>query len=71
MEHPMQCCAICGGTEDLRLFEIGDGANIKRRWWCPECWFLARRRGEPARLCPVWIERAALRQLPMKPVEVS
>jgi len=65
----VQCCAICGARQDLRLYEVGDGDNITRRWWCPDCLFRSRRGGVAATLCPVWIERAALRQLPTKPVE--
>jgi DNA-directed RNA polymerase subunit RPC12/RpoP len=65
----MQYCASCGWTENLRLFEIQDGDQSHRRWWCPECSFRARQRGVSATLCPVWIERAALHLLPMKPVD--
>ncbi len=67
----MQCCASCGTTQDLRLYEIQDGADDNRCWWCPECAFSARRLGVTAGLSPVWIERAALHQLPMKPLDTE
>ena len=66
----MQCCASCGATEDLRLYEIGEGDRPNRRWWCPGCSCLALRAGVNARRCPVWIERAALHQLPMRPIDI-
>jgi hypothetical protein len=61
----MQCCASCGKSRDLRLYEV-HGDPIERRWWCLECMFSARRRGLSVESVPVWIERAALHQLPMK-----
>jgi hypothetical protein len=65
----MLCCASCGKNQDLRLYEVRSGDRVKRRWWCPECRFSARRLGVNAELAPAWIERAALHQLPMKPLE--
>lgn len=65
----MLSCASCGTTQDLRLYEVRAGDSVKRRWWCPECRFSARRLGVNADLAPAWIERAALHQLPMKPLE--
>ena len=62
----MQCCASCRKTQDLRLYEIQSDYQVERRWWCPECWFSARRLGVDAELAPAWIERAALHLLPMK-----
>ena len=67
----MQRCATCGTTADLRLYFLQRGARVERRWWCPECWFSARRLGENAATAPVWIERAALNRLPMKPLETA
>jgi hypothetical protein len=67
----MQCCASCGTTQDLRLYEVRNGNDVDRRWWCPECCFSAHRRGLILAPSPVWIERAALRQLPMKPLETG
>jgi hypothetical protein len=64
----MQCCTTCGTTEDLRLYEVHDEDHVERRWWCLECLFSARRLGVMADLAPAWIERAALHQLPMKPL---
>jgi len=61
----MQCCASCGKSRDLRLYEV-HGDPIERRWWCLECMFSARRRGLSVESVPVWIERAALHQLPLK-----
>jgi hypothetical protein len=69
--HPMQRCATCGKTEDLRLYFLQSVAYVERRWWCPECWFAARRLGLNAEIAPVWIERAALNRLPMKPLETG
>jgi hypothetical protein len=62
----MQCCASCGETQDLRLYEVQGGDRVERRWWCFECLISARRVGVIADLAPAWIERAALHQLPMK-----
>ena len=62
----MQCCASCGKTQDLRLYEVQGGDHVGRRWWCFECLISARRLGAKAELAPAWIERAALHQLPMK-----
>jgi hypothetical protein len=61
----MQCCSSCGKSRDLRLYEV-HGDPIERRWWCLECMFSARRRGVSVEAVPVWIERAALHQLPLK-----
>jgi len=65
----MQRCATCGTTEDLRLYFVQRGTRVERGWWCPECWFSARRLGVKVEVAPVWIERAALNRLPMKPLE--
>ena len=62
----MQCCASCGETKDLRLYEVQGGDHVERRWWCFDCLISARRIGVIADLAPAWIERAALHQLPMK-----
>jgi hypothetical protein len=67
----MQRCATCGKTDDLRLYFLQSGAHVERRWWCSECWFSARRLGVNAEVAPVWIERAALNRLPMKPLEAG
>jgi hypothetical protein len=67
----MQRCATCGKTEDLRLYFLQGVACVERRWWCPACWFAARRLGMNADVAPVWIERAALNRLPMKPLETG
>ena len=65
----MLCCATCGEAQGLRLSVVEDGDEIHRDWWCPACLELARGRGLTVTVCPRWIERAALRQLPMKPLE--
>jgi len=65
----MQCCAICAQTDDLRLYEGRSGNHVDRRWLCLECLFLVRRLGVNAEPVPAWIERAALGQLPIKPLE--
>jgi len=67
----MQRCATCGTTEDLRLYFLQGVGYVERRWWCPACWFAARRLGVSAEIAPVWIERAALNRLPMKPLETG
>ncbi len=64
-------CATCGKTGELRLYYLECGDRVERRWWCPECWFAARRLGLKADAAPVWIERAALNRLPMKPLETG
>jgi hypothetical protein len=60
------CCAGCGRSSDVRLFDIRIGNDLDRRWWCLECRFSARRRGVIAEPAPAWIERAAERRLPLK-----
>jgi len=67
----MQRCATCGTTENLRLYFVERGARVERRWWCPECWFSARRLRASVDVAPVWIERVALNRLPMKPLETT
>jgi hypothetical protein len=67
----MQSCATCFKTQDIRLYYLQSGDRLVRRWWCPECWFAAGRRGVKAELAPVWAERAALNMLPMKPLRSS
>jgi hypothetical protein len=65
----MQSCAICAQTDDLRLYEVPGDHHVDRRWLCLECMFLLRRLGLNAEPVPAWIERAALHQLPLKPLE--
>lgn len=66
----MPSCATCGGSDELRLYELrGDDVDV-RRWWCVDCSSFNRRLGVVADLAPAWVERAALRRLPMKPVDV-
>lgn len=65
----MQCCAICAQTDDPRLYEVPGDHHVDRRWLCLECLFLLRRLGVNAEPVPAWIERAALHQLPLKPLE--
>jgi hypothetical protein len=63
-------CATCGGSAELRLYELhGDQGDV-RRWWCVDCSYFNHRLGVEADLVPVWVERAALRQLPSKPVDI-
>jgi hypothetical protein len=64
----MHCCATCGNSKDLRLYDVRSADDVERRWWCLECWFSARRLGVNAELAPAWIERAALHKLPLKPL---
>lgn len=66
----MPTCATCGGSAELRLYELqGDQGDV-RCWWCVDCSYFNRRLGVQADLAPAWVERAALRQLPSKPVDV-
>jgi len=67
----MQRCATCGTTADLRLYSLQRGTRLERHWLCPDCWFAAWRVGVNASAAPVWIERAALNRLPMKPLELA
>ena len=67
----MQCCESCGEANELRLYEVQLGDHVERRWWCLECLFWTRSLGVDADLVPAWIERAALHQLPMKPLETA
>jgi len=67
----MQRCATCGTTADLRLYFLQRGTRVERHWLCPDCLFAARRVGVNASAAPVWIERAALNRLPMKPLEAD
>jgi hypothetical protein len=61
-------CATCGGSDEPRLYEVpGEG----RQWWCVDCAFFHRRLGVEATLAPAWVERAALGQLPWKPVDAT
>jgi hypothetical protein len=64
-------CATCGGTSELRLYELQVDHGDVRRWWCVDCSYFNRRLGVGADLAPAWVERAALRQLPLKPVDMA
>jgi hypothetical protein len=61
--------ATCGDTQRLRLCVVESDGDSLRDWWCPACLDLARRAGAGVTVCPAWIERAILRQLPLKPLE--
>ena len=64
----MPACERCLRLGDVRLFDVLSGGRPIRVWWCSQCAIDARRllfRFEPA---PAWIERAALRQLPVKEI---
>jgi hypothetical protein len=62
----MYACASCLEARDVRLFDVRVDGQAIRTWWCPECAFVERRRGLEVEPAPAWIERAALRQLPVK-----
>src|SRR5258706_6731917 len=66
---PVPSCATCGGSAELRLYELRVDQGDVRRWWCVDCSYFNRRLGVGADLAPAWVERAALRQLPVKPVD--
>ena len=61
----MPACADCGDFNDVRLFEVdsGDG-QVTKKWSCWACAWERRQQGLAT--VPVWIERAARRQLPVK-----
>jgi hypothetical protein len=66
----MAVCATCGGTEDVRLYERRDAPGEQRAWWCVDCcYFAVRLSGIALDPVPRWIERAALNELPPKPVD--
>lgn len=62
----MPVCASCLQFGDVRLFDVLVGGQTLRVWWCSECAITGRRHGYEIEPAPVWIERAALRQLPVK-----
>ncbi len=62
----MPACANCRRAHDVRLFELSLDGRTLRRWWCPECAYHWVHEGFWPHLVPEWIERAALRQLPVK-----
>jgi hypothetical protein len=66
----MASCATCGATEGLRLYQLRGDFDEPRRWWCADCSILARAQGIEADPAPVWVERAAMWQLPLKPIDV-
>jgi len=68
-DRPLPTCATCGGSEELRLYELRVDQGDVRRWWCVDCSYFNRHLGVGADLAPAWVERAALRQLPSKPVD--
>src|SRR5215211_645401 len=70
-DFSMPRCATCDTRRNVRLYEFRVGDDLEHRWWCPECSFSAQRAGTPARLSPVWVERAALRRLPTKPLSAG
>ena len=67
----MPSCATCRTTQHIRLYELRGDLDERRRWWCADCFSVARRRGAEAHLAPVWIERAALYRLPLKSSDVA
>jgi hypothetical protein len=67
----MPSCAACGATQELRLYDLRGDLNERRRWWCVDCFSLARGQGVEAVPAPVWVERAALYRLPLKPITVA
>lgn len=67
----MECCAICGTFDDVHVCDVREGEHVLRPWLCLECLFKVRGQGIDADLAPVWIERAARRQLPLKVLPAS
>ena len=65
----MPSCATCGGTDHVRLYVLRDARGESGRWWCLDCAYFARRlSGIRADVAPAWVERAALRELPTRPL---
>jgi hypothetical protein len=64
----MPACASCLHLGDVRLFEVQVAGRVVRIWWCPDCAIASRRHGFGVEPAPTWIERAALRQLPVKEI---
>ncbi len=67
----MPACENCRHADDVRLFEFELDGRTARAWWCQQCASLEYRQGFGLRPAPVWIERAALRQLPVKELPAS
>ncbi len=66
----MPSCANCGALENVRLYQRRDAADEPRSWWCVDCWYFAvRLQGIAMDPVPRWVERAALHELPPRPVE--
>jgi hypothetical protein len=62
----MERCASCEQAFAVRLFDVRLDGGIHRYWWCPACAFAQQRRGIDVEPSPAWIERAALKRLPVK-----
>ena len=66
----MPACATCGATEVVRLYQRRDAPDEPRSWRCVDCvYFASRLQGIALDPVPVWVERAASRELPSRPVE--
>jgi hypothetical protein len=50
------------------LFDVLNDDRPIRVWWCAECAIDARRQRRTFEPAPAWIERAALRKLPVKEI---
>jgi hypothetical protein len=62
----MERCASCEQAFAVRLFDIRIDGQLHRYWWCPACAFAQQRGGMNVEPSPAWIERAALKRLPVK-----
>jgi hypothetical protein len=62
----LQCCASCGLTPAVHLYDLRDGGVPRHVWRCVECATFERGLGSDLVIAPVWIERAARNQLPVK-----
>jgi hypothetical protein len=66
----MSACTTCGSTDVVRLYQRRDAPDAPRSWLCVDCvYFAARLQGIALDPVPAWVERAALRELPLRPVE--
>ena len=62
----MERCASCEQAFAVRLFDVRIDGQIHRYWWCPACAFAQQRSGIDVEPSPAWIDRAALKRLPVK-----
>lgn len=62
----MQCCASCGLTPAVHLYDLHEDGVTTPVWRCTSCAAFERRLGSDLVRAAGWIERAARHQLPVK-----